>query len=63
LVSHSTNGTGKPFLSPFLRDSKDVDFEKLVDYDTCHFPTSRRKFLEKWIKLPESKSVVFMSEG
>ena len=34
------------------------DIVALVDYDTSVFSVSRAKFLEKWIKIPESQTLV-----
>ncbi|MBN2735140.1 MAG: GNAT family N-acetyltransferase [Methanomicrobiaceae archaeon] len=41
----------------FLK-AEDVSFEKLLEYDTRHFFTERRTFLEKWINQDESTCLV-----
>lgn len=38
--------------------AENVSFEKILDYDTKHFFTKRRSFLEKWIEQKDSTCLV-----
>ena len=37
-----------------------IEFAKLIEYDTNFFPTERKVFLNSWIKLSESHSLVWV---
>lgn len=45
----------------FLKAEK-IPFEKILEYDTRHFFTQRRTFLEKWINQKESTCLVSLKE-
>lgn len=41
----------------------DVQFDILLAYDTAHFPSRRRAFLERWIRQPEGTALVKTGPG
>ena len=45
-----------------VKPVSEVDFEKLLEYDTACFGGSRRSFLQKWIALPGRISLVATDE-
>lgn len=49
-------GIAKGKSQPSLCSVEDVPFDTLLAYDSLHFPAGRKKFLEKWIRMPESWS-------
>lgn len=42
---------------------KDIDFKKLLQFDTQLFPANREIFLQSWIKQPESYAVGSLMKG
>jgi hypothetical protein len=50
-------GVAEGIPQPDLVPVQDLPFEKIFEYDSRHFPADRRKFLERWIDMPESHSL------
>ncbi len=48
----------KPYDNRFLKNTTEVSFELIVDYDRLHFPAKRHDFLKSWIK-NSGKSIVY----
>ena len=46
-----------------LCSAKDVPFSSLLAYDTLHFPAERRRFLDRWIRMPGTWSSACMERG
>lgn len=42
---------------------ENIPFEFVLDYDTQCFPTERRRFLEKWLQMPESFAFGFFDDA
>ena len=53
---------GQPINHVIVKSASEVDFEKLLEYDTACFGGSRRSFLQKWITLPGRISLVANDE-
>jgi len=50
-------------VQPGLCPVQEVPFPVLLAYDTLHFPAERRKFLEKWVRMPDSWSSACYERG
>ncbi len=46
-----------------LCSAQEVPFPGLLAYDTIHFPAERKRFLERWIRMPGSWSSAFVDGG
>jgi GNAT superfamily N-acetyltransferase len=53
-------GTGLPKIAAELVPLDNVDFEQLAAYDSKFFPVPRKRFLEGWVRMPESRAVAMM---
>jgi hypothetical protein len=52
--NHRYEGIGFGERQNGVIDISEVPFDKLVEYDTKHFPAKREKFLEMWIRKPNT---------
>ncbi|MFH1197244.1 MAG: GNAT family N-acetyltransferase [bacterium] len=47
----------------FIRPVREVEFTKLVAYDTKFFPVEREVFLNCWFNMPDSHTLVYVEDG
>jgi ribosomal protein S18 acetylase RimI-like enzyme len=48
---------------PHVCNTADVSFDEICAYEGRLFPVGRRRFLECWIRMPESKALAVMENG
>ncbi len=46
-----------------LTNLKRVDFYKILEYDTLHFPTRRETFLQEWLNMPNLRGYAMIDNG
>jgi hypothetical protein len=56
-------GTGNNRKNPSIVKLQDLDFKKVVNYDTQAFGFNRKKFLRRWINQPKSFSYGYIENG